>query len=918
MIINVTPGILPIPPNGWGAVEKIIWEYHQNFIKKGYDSKILYLDEVEYKKSDIIHIHVANLALLAKERNIPYYFTCHDHHAFLYGKNSDCFKQNYDAIKYSVKSFVPAKYLVDYFNLPNLYYLSHGVNLDVFKSRQSEKLNHKLLCVANNGFFHDVSEDRKGFKYAIETAKHFNLPITIAGPSNNKNFFNKCDIKYDKLNVLFDLKEDDLVKLYQEHSIFLHPSILEAGHPNLTLLEAMSCGLVVLATFEENNDLQGLVKITRNVDSIIKNLNYVLNNYDDLRLKSLECIKLKSWENITNILLEMYTNKNATMKEQLIEIYTDTVINHIDPKVNKNNKIIIDYNDGCKVEILGEVKNEYIIKFKNRLNNTSIYESKIQNNMWAKSTLSYFIDWDVEIIDCNTKSIQNYKLDLKNKQVRIVNESPSLGDYIAWVPFVDLFQKKHECIVDFYTPNKELFESSYPNINFYNYNDIQNVIYTATYKIGCFDPNNKDKSPRDYRTQNLQEIAADILGIEYKDTKPILNVSPFSRKLDEKYVCISTASTAGCKHWQNETGWQQTVDYLNELGYKVVVIQNQPLNYMDLKGLNNVLHPKTSSLTEAIEWLYNCEFYIGLSSGISWLAWSLNKKVIMISGFTKNFNEFHTPFRIANESVCNGCWNNTRYKFDPGDWNWCPVHKNTNKQFECSKTIDFDSVKNYINKVIRNEHILENFDEFTYKEIYEWNQYEKFVQVENKDFVVDLGCSKGYFYFKHKDKNINYLGVDGSIDCLKDFIENLKETDNPKLLHTLISDGKSVQTFKSMFHNNNLQKSLSITFKDFVNIINKPIDFLKFDIEGYEKTFLDENYDLFKSNVRKFSGEVHFNGLCFHRKKVYDVLNKIKSDKDITMKLYSIDGIDITEHFWTNSDYYTEIIMSGYVNSKII
>ena len=34
-IINVTPGILPIPPNGWGAVEKIIWECHQNFIKKG-------------------------------------------------------------------------------------------------------------------------------------------------------------------------------------------------------------------------------------------------------------------------------------------------------------------------------------------------------------------------------------------------------------------------------------------------------------------------------------------------------------------------------------------------------------------------------------------------------------------------------------------------------------------------------------------------------------------------------------------------------------------------------------------------------------------------------------------------------------------------------------------------------------------
>ena len=47
------------------------------------------------------------------------------------------------------------------------------------------------------------------------------------------------------------------------------------------------------------------------------------------------------------------------------------------------------------------------------------------------------------------------------------------------------------------------------------------------------------------------------------------------------------------------------------------------------------------------------------------------------------------------------------------------------------------------------------FDAFTYKEIFEWNQYEKFVQVNQNDFVVDFGCSMGYFYIKHKDKNIS-------------------------------------------------------------------------------------------------------------------------------------------------------------------
>jgi hypothetical protein len=30
-ITQVTPGLITIPPNGWGAVEKIIWNYQKSF-----------------------------------------------------------------------------------------------------------------------------------------------------------------------------------------------------------------------------------------------------------------------------------------------------------------------------------------------------------------------------------------------------------------------------------------------------------------------------------------------------------------------------------------------------------------------------------------------------------------------------------------------------------------------------------------------------------------------------------------------------------------------------------------------------------------------------------------------------------------------------------------------------------------------
>ena len=174
----------------------------------------------------------------------------------------------------------------------------------------------------------------------------------------------------------------------------------------------------------------------------------------------------------------------------------------------------------------------------------------------------------------------------------------------------------------------------------------------------------------------------------------------------------------------------------------------------------------------------------------------------------------------------------------------------------------------------------------------------------------------GYFYIKHKNKNIKYIGVDGSTDCLSDFINNIEGDTSPVLIHSLIDTNKSVQTFASMFHNNREQKSLSITFPDLINLLGRRIDFFKFDIEGFEKTFLDENYELFKSSVNKFSGEFHFGGAHFPRQRGYEVLRKIFSDKELVFKLFSVDGVDITDSFWSNPDYYTEIIISGFVNKS--
>lgn len=699
-IVQVHTGIHPIPPNGWGAVEKIIWEYKCSLEKLGHKCDVLYLNDINPKNYDVVHVHLANLALECYNRKIPYYFSFHDHHAYIYGKDSIVYKNNRLAAQHSIKTFVPAKYLVDYFDLPNVEYLSHGVNTSMFTPSNNTFSEHRLLCVANNGFIHDQSEDRKGFSYAIEAAKKLNLPITIAGPFNNKNFFDNYHTEYDKLTILYNLTESELIDVYKNHTIFLHPSISEAGHPNLTLLEAMSCGLPIVGTFEENNILDGLYRITRDVDDVINGINHVIDNYDEFRNKSLKTALEKDWNKIVENQLSMGYNEKMSMRDQLLKIYNDTSIKYFPPRKNTN-KVTVDYKEGCKVEIIGSESKKYEVKFIDNAKNRVLYETTISNNMWAASGIKYYVDWRVELTDLESRVCTIYNFNLKGKRVKIVNESGALGDCIAWFPIVDLFQKKHKCIVDFYSPLKELFKTEYPNINFFDYNHSSNEEYYALYKLGCFDVDDRSSSPVDWRIRSLQQMASDILGIDSVETKPKFTKPPqLKNNFNKKYVCIGSLSTAQAKFWNNKDGWNKVVAYLNSLGYDVVSIDKGNNigngNYQNTIPVGTIDKTGELPLIDRINDLHFCEFFIGLGSGLSWLSWMVDKPVVLISGFSDPKSEFFTPYRVHNKNVCNSCWNDTNFKFDAKKWDWCP----RNKDFECSSMITFDMVKEQIDKCI--------------------------------------------------------------------------------------------------------------------------------------------------------------------------------------------------------------------------
>ena len=698
-VINVTPGLLPIPPNGWGAVEKVIWDYHLELKNNGIKSEIKYLNEIKYDDSMVVHVHVANLANECFERGIPYIFTIHDHHAYLYGKDSHCFKENLKAIENSVLSTSPCKFLVDYFDSKKLRYFSHAVNTKTFINKNYNR-DFNLLCVANNGYAGRPDVDRKGFKIAIQAAMELNMPITIAGPKNNENFFKTLPKEinnYSGLKKLFDLNEEQLIEIYNNHSIFLHFSELEAGHPNLTLLEAMSCGLPIVGTFEEKA-YEGMIVTERNVESAIDGIKYLVSNYSDIKQKALNNAKKNCYSNRVNDLVNLYSEyREKIFANRLIDSYKNT------KKTVKSNRIITSFCDGAKIEILGNDPKKYFVEFIDKSSNSVLYCSEINNNMWSKSSKTFFIDWKLNVYEKDNfqkKLIYTEDLNLKNKKVCINIDTKSLGDLSAYIGQCDAFQKKHECILDCFIHSSEfldLIKLNYKNINFILGIKDKSEYY-ASYDIGYYYDNWENKSPVDPKSIKLTYTAGCILGLPDEEIKP-----KFSFKIKsshkKKYVCIATQSTSQCKYWNNPSGWKNLIKFLNEKGYEVWCIDKN--KHFGNKIMNSIpvgAVDKTGNLplAERLNQINNCEFFIGLGSGLSWLAWGLNKPVVLISGFSKPIAEFNTPYRIINENVCNGCWNNPSHKFDKGDWMWCPE----NKDFECTKSITAEMVIEKINNLL--------------------------------------------------------------------------------------------------------------------------------------------------------------------------------------------------------------------------
>ena len=350
--------------------------------------------------------------------------------------------------------------------------------------------------------------------------------------------------------------------------------------------------------------------------------------------------------------------------------------------------ISFDFNLGCRVAL---PNGDWRVRLTDLDTGNVLFETLIGAGAVASSK-KYYVRFGIEVFDrtlSDAEPVLRHHWDGDGRPVLIQFPVGTLGDIMGWVPYAVKFQRQHHCRLTCAMSGKliSLFEEAYPEIEFVEPEAVQTERYYATYNIGLFfDDVANEWQPCDFRHTGLHRTAGYILGVDPTEQALMLALDDDSRPIEERYVCIATQSTTQCKYWSNPEGWREVVAVLRESGYRVICIDQKPVHWHDIVW-NHIPHgaeDKTGvrPLAERARWLKHADFFVGLSSGLSWLAWAAGTPVVLISGFSSVTNEFATPYRVINYHACNGCRNDTRVRFDHTNFLWCPKHAGTPRQFE--------------------------------------------------------------------------------------------------------------------------------------------------------------------------------------------------------------------------------------------
>ena len=357
--------------------------------------------------------------------------------------------------------------------------------------------------------------------------------------------------------------------------------------------------------------------------------------------------------------------------------------------------VLLDFNAGLRLQI---PKGNWHVKICDGSSGTVFFDSDVSEILLI-SAEKFFVAWEITLsLDENV--VFFHRFSAAGQRVHFNFLSGGMGDHIVLFPHMEQFRRLHDCeaFCSVAPYLKELIEINFPEIQLYD-DKMQDDMYATYYLAPSFNP---VVMSEEIRTMPMEHFGNELLGTHLVQKRVYRPTE--QRQIQEPYVCIAVQTSGTFKSWLNPNGWNDVVRYLKQLGYRVLCIDRNK----EETDHGNVIHmPKEAEdftgnlpLSQRVNLLAYADFFIGLPSGLSWLAWATDIPVILISGITAPWYEFSNPYRVVNRLVCHGCHNNTHIPWP--DYETCPYHKDSSRAYECSKQISAQQVIEMIDLIRTN------------------------------------------------------------------------------------------------------------------------------------------------------------------------------------------------------------------------
>lgn len=322
----------------------------------------------------------------------------------------------------------------------------------------------------------------------------------------------------------------------------------------------------------------------------------------------------------------------------------------------------LDFCCGLRLEVPGP---GYHILIRDAETGRIFYEGVSDRAERLVSLEKYFIPWQVEA-EFGGRPVLRHRFNPAGRKVHF-NFNAAMGDTLAFLPYLPVYRNIYggQLSARLEAGLQDFARRCCPWLEFSELvpEDAYAAFYCMFMSKGTY-----VLAPLDSREIPLWQMGRLIMGLTQARTRLPWPRGP--RKIREPYVCIAVQASDVAKTWQYPGGWEEIVGELRELGYRVLCIDRERENsdYGLTARVPEGAEDCTGSrpLVERAELLAHAEFFIGLGSGLAWLANAVGCPVVMIGGFSRPWYEFPEAYRVGNVRLCNGCFNDPELDYKEG------------------------------------------------------------------------------------------------------------------------------------------------------------------------------------------------------------------------------------------------------------